>query len=221
MKNPFSTIGTVVATFLFGKVCVGCKTPGTALCDACINSIAPSSTTEHRGIYGIYNYGSPIVSEAVWALKYKRSGAAAKVLLKKAVPTIGEVLGEELQGTRPQKLLLVPIPQHKKKTQKRGFNQSLLLAKWLSEELAESVVLEALTKNRETVPQSHLADKNTRVKNVIETMESKSVSQDGVYILIDDVTTTGATFLEGMRALQKGGAKNMIAIALAHGYKRR
>lgn len=221
MKNLFSTIRTALDSFLFPKACIGCKTPGTALCESCFSTIKPSSMTDHPLIYGIYNYGSPIVSEAIWALKYKRKSAAAKELLQRATPTIGEILGEHIQGAHEEKLIIVPIPQHKKKTQKRGFNQSLLLAQYLSQTLPGSKVSELLIKEAETIPQSHLADRNTRIKNVSGTMKAKSNLSDGIYILIDDVTTTGATFLEGMRALKAAGAKNVIAIALAHGYKRR
>jgi predicted amidophosphoribosyltransferase len=61
-----------------------------------------------------------------------------------------------------------------------------------------------------------------RIKNVEQTMRGiKNIEKDKVYIIIDDVTTTGATFLEAKRALKEIGAKNILCIALAHGYKRR
>lgn len=222
MKKLLFTIQEHIARLLFGSSCEGCGKPGSAICNACLVQIPFSSSTEHPGIYGIYNYGHPLVSHAIWNLKYSHKGQAAKLLTEKAQELISEIIAEELQSGIPEKIVFVPIPQYKKKTQKRGFNQSLLVAKWFAQSVELSRVEELLEKYRETLPQSHISSRSMRLQNVQGVMRTKkSVDPKQIYIVVDDVTTTGATFLEAMRALKSAGVKNIICIALAHGYKRR
>lgn len=222
MKSFLFTIQKYIERFFFGGSCAGCGIPGPAICKACLANIPLSSSTEHPGIYGIYNYGHPIVSHAIWSLKYSHKGQGVKLLAEKAREMIAEIISEDLQSDIPQKIIFVPIPQYKKKTQARGFNQSILLATWLSKNIQPSCVQEILEKHLETIPQSHISSKDARFKNVHGVMRAKTkIDPRSIYIVVDDVTTTGATFLEAMRALKQGGAKNIICIALAHGYKRR
>ena len=231
MKNLLFTIQDYIGQFLFGRKCVGCRSPGVSICKTCLNAINLSSATEHPGIYGIYDYGNPIVSHAIWNLKYKHNGQEAKLLSQRAQVLIAEIISEQLQSERPEKITFVPIPQYKKKTEKRGFNQSVLVAKWFAKDFPLSSVQNILEKHRDTLPQSHISSKEGRVKNIHDTMRVKvppSAHSGGgglihkqIYVIVDDVTTTDATFLEAMRALKHSGARNIICIALAHGYKRR
>ncbi len=222
MKNLLFTIQEHISRLLFGSSCAGCGIPGPAICRSCLTTIPLSTSTEHSGIYGVYNYGHPIVSHAIWNLKYSHKGQEVKLLAEKAQEIITDIISEELQSGVPQNMIFVPIPQYKKKTQSRGFNQSLLLAKWFAKDIQPSRVEEILEKYRETLPQSHISSRNARLKNVHDTLKVKSaIEPKQIYIVVDDVTTTGATFLEAMRALKSAGAKNIICIALAHGYKRR
>lgn len=222
MKKVLFTIQAYVQSLLFGGSCSGCGSPGPAICNPCLQKITLSSLTEHDGIYGIYSYGHPIVSHAIWNLKYRHSGQEAKLLAEKARDMIIEIIAEQLQSDTPQKILFVPIPQYKKKTQSRGFNQSLLMAGWFAKSIELSTVQEILEKHRETLPQSHISSRDARLRNIQGTMGTKKlVDPKQIYVVVDDVTTTGATFLEAVRALKSAGAKNIICIALAHGYKRR
>ena len=43
------------------------------------------------------------------------------------------------------------------------------------------------------------------------------ISTDTLYVIIDDVITTGSTVIEAGRALRAAGAIHICAIALAHG----
>lgn len=226
MKSLLFTIQSYLSSLLFGSSCSGCKTPGPAICQSCLVTIRLSSTTEHDGIYGLYDYGNPIVSNAIWNLKYRHRGQEAKLLAEKGRELIAEIISEQLQSTTPEKIVFVPIPQYKKKTEKRGFNQSVLIAKWFTKDLLLSSVQSILEKYRDTLPQSHISSRDGRIKNIQNTMKVREgihppPGGKQIYVIVDDVTTTGATFLEAIRALKSAGARNIICIALAHGYKRR
>ncbi len=226
MKTFLFTIQEYIGLFIFGRHCAGCKKPGPAICNRCLSLIPLASSTQHPDIYGLYNYGHPLVSHAVWNLKYRHAGQEAKLLSKRGAGLVNEIIAEHLQSEQQQEITLVPVPQYKKKTASRGFNQSAVIADWFSQEIPESRVEDVLEKTKETLPQSHLADRKARIRNIDGTMQTKNPPASGldpkkIYIVVDDVTTTGATFLEAKRALQTAGAKHILCIALAHGYKRR
>lgn len=222
MKKVLFTIQEYIGTFLFGSACTFCHTPGKAICKNCLSKIPISETTEHDGIYGIYDYGNRIVSEAIWSLKYKHRKQVAKLLVLKAQHIVDDIISEHLISENLEDLILVPVPQYKRKTHQRGFNQSELIANWIAEILPNSKIEKVLEKTKETLPQSHLSERKQRLSNTTNTMRTKSsLDNKKIYIVVDDVTTTGATFLEAKRALKAGGAKNILCIALAHGYKRR
>ncbi len=225
MKNLLFTISAswrIIGQFLFGSRCAGCHKPGAAICEKCLALIPLSDITEHDGIYGLYDYGHPIVSHSIWNLKYRHRGQEAKLLTMKAGGLISEIVAEHLQSETPTQIILVPVPQYKKKTEKRGFNQSEIVASWMTKVLPDSKIENVLEKILETLPQSHIGDKKQRMRNVGGTMRAvKQLDARKIYIIIDDVTTTGATVLEATRALRCAGARNILCIALAHGYKRR
>jgi ComF family protein len=220
MKKLLFTIQSYISLFLFGISCSNCRKPGNAICSNCLSSIKYSDETEHLGIYGLYDYGNKIVSHAVWSLKYHHKDQAAKILTLKASDLITEIISDYLQTTKNQKIILVPIPQHKNKTQTRGFNQAEVIALWVSQIIPDSKIEKVLEKTRQTLPQSHISNKTNRIKNINGVMKTnQKLDSHKVYIVIDDVTTTGATFLEARRALKAVGAQNILCIALAHGYK--
>lgn len=114
--------------------------------------------------------------------------------------------------------LIVPIPLHREKLLKRGYNQAELLAKPLQKYLGIALLGEILLRRKETESQNAL-DARQRFKNLSEAFEvSESALVSGKRILlIDDIMTTGATASEGARALLRAGAIEVKLLTLAAG----
>ncbi len=213
----FNALGQFLSTLIFPQRCKSCRKPGQAICSRCIKKIPLASRLSNRKL-AVYDYGNFLARNTIRDLKYHRRSDGAKALAISAISYISEYLSDEIQNTSYEEFILVPIPEHSKKMTSRGFNQSALLAKWWAFEL-KGKVMPLLKKTVFTIPQARL-NRTMRLKNVANSMEvEKIVDPDRIYLIIDDVTTTGATFDEGVRALKQSGAKKIFCIALAHGYK--
>ena len=221
MKSFLLPIQKLLQHFLFGRHCAGCKAPGTALCERCFTRIPPAEATEHAHIYGMVTYAHPLVHDALWGLKYHHRGTVAQAITKYCGPIVQELIADILIDTEHSTVVFVPIPQYKDKQHTRGFNQSAAIAAWLSEN-TDIPVKDLLEKKYHTTPQAKIQKRMDRFYNIAGVFTIKdtvTVQENTLYVLIDDVTTTGATLLEGMNAFKKAGALHVIGIALAHGYK--
>lgn len=121
-----------------------------------------------------------------------------------------------------ERIILAPVPLHKKRLVWRGFNQAELLAEQISKKLKIRIYKDILIRQKNTAPQMEIKDKDERVKNVKDAFEAKkSFSQDEfknrIFILIDDVSTTGSTLQECAKALKTLKPKEIWAFVIAKG----
>lgn len=119
--------------------------------------------------------------------------------------------------------MLVPVPLHRFRLIKRGFNQAYELARYIGATLGIEVKMESLRRNRHTSAQSGLSRKQRR-KNVRGAFYWKSYQRPAPHIaLVDDVMTTGTTAMECTSVLKKAGAKRVdvwvAARAVPGGFK--
>lgn len=152
-------------------------------------------------------YETPI-PEMISALKYDGFVEISELL--------GELLYEKYnKSISDADAILVPVPLHKDKEKQRGFNQSVLLSKYLSNQ-SGNIICPCLVRIRNTRTQVGLHRKE-RIRNIsgaFRAIESIELSGKTV-ILIDDVITTGATLFECGRCLKQAGAKKVIALVVA------
>ena len=75
-----------------------------------------------------------------------------------------------------------------------------------------------LKKIKETEHQARLKDRSVRLKNLLGTFEivDRDLVRGRNIILVDDVTTTGATLSEAKKVLRAAGARKVIAVTIAH-----
>ncbi|MFP4285903.1 MAG: ComF family protein [Desulfovermiculus sp.] len=117
------------------------------------------------------------------------------------------------QGLCPD--VIIPVPLHVGRLRERGFNQSLEIARGLSRELRVPLQPAALVRIRRTKAQSGLGRKE-RLKNVRGAFQANPKSMWGKHVLlVDDVSTTGATLSACARTLRRAGAAQVDALVLA------
>lgn len=112
--------------------------------------------------------------------------------------------------------LVVPVPIHKNRLIKRGYNQAELLAKYIGKELDISVDTTSLQRQTETDAQNKL-NKSDRAKNIegVFIISEKSQFIQKKILLIDDIYTTGSTADECSKTLLECGADEIFVATLA------
>lgn len=162
---------------------------------------------------GTLPYADPKVRALVWEVKYYKDSHAAKI----AGEYVAQLLMAEaadIVGTP----LLLPMPMHPKRRRERGHNQTEVLCEAALPFFGGGFAYapELLQRTRHTVPQQGL-ERHSRLKNLQNTMAVTDPAKvkGRVCIVIDDVTTTGASFAEAKRALKEAGAAEVRCIALA------
>ncbi len=162
---------------------------------------------------GMLPYSQEAVRALVWELKYYAN--------KKALALAGMSLQEELLAIAEESIgipLLVPVPMHPKKRRKRGHNQTELLCEAALHGIAGAFEYapRALERTRNAVAQQSLK-KEKRLANVHLSMRAADTGlvRGRICVVVDDVTTTGATFREAKRALLEAGAPKVLCLALA------
>lgn len=209
-----------ILDLLFPSFCVGCNTEGSILCAACRNTIViqriptrPTGRSSLSMLYAATEYREQkIVSRLIGALKYHG--------VKHAAVHCADILTAHLRLVQfaPQKdYLVTAVPLHKKRMRERGFNQAELIAKNIAAHYKIPYAPRILARTLHTIPQTEVRERAKRLENVkgaFVCYNAKTVR--GKYIvLIDDVTTTGATFEACAHALKSAGAKKIIACAIA------
>lgn len=110
---------------------------------------------------------------------------------------------------------IVYVPMTKRAERKRGYNHGRILAEKTAE-IVNIPVIDCLEKTRETKRQAKL-DGEQRRKNLIGAFKvtDKSAVKDKTVLIIDDVTTTGATAEAIAEVLKKAGACSVLLATVA------
>lgn len=111
---------------------------------------------------------------------------------------------------------LLPVPLARKRLRERGYNQALMLARWLSQDLGIAHDEQLLLRPHETLAQQAL-DAKTRQRNLRGAFAlcANAQVQGRHFALVDDVLTTGATAHSLSRLLISAGARRVDVYCLA------
>ena len=113
--------------------------------------------------------------------------------------------------------LLIPVPLHRKKQRKRGYNQARVLANGISNRAGWPVVAEqSVVRVKNTITQTGLSS-SERQNNLEGAFTlSQPINYDKqIPVLVDDVFTTGATTFELARVLNVTAARKAVILTVA------
>ena len=198
-------------------VCMGCGSregfERDWLCEDCRQLLArrwvgagpvPAGGLLMGAAYGYY-YGGPagglvrnLKYRGVWRLSERMGRAMASAF-------------EAIQPTGAD--CVVPVPMHKKRQRRRGFNHAEMLAREAAKRL-DLPMQSALVRVRNTRQQARLPVEARRV-NMEGAIERAGDVRGRRVILVDDVCTTGATANACARALLDGGAEAVYLLCFA------
>jgi len=112
--------------------------------------------------------------------------------------------------------VLVPVPLHQKRLRERGYNQSGLLARQLGKLINLPVVDDCLIRQRHAPPQARTSTVDERRSNIADAFACRDHRlRDKQVLLIDDVSTSGATLDACAAALKAAGATSVWGLVLA------
>jgi len=146
--------------------------------------------------------------EALHALKYRGVSALAPQLA-------GEMAGL-LRKWSPPVDCIVPVPLTTTRRRQRGYNQAELLGRELGRAAGLPQPSAALSRLHYAGPQARSPDEESRRRNVAGAFRADPRLASGrAVLLIDDVTTSGATLNACAAALLDAGAASVRALTLA------
>jgi ComF family protein len=107
---------------------------------------------------------------------------------------------------------VVPVPLHRSRRRRRGFNQASDLARRL-----DLPVVHALRRVRATPTQTGLpaARRHRNVRGAFALARGGDAIGGAIVVLVDDVSTTGATLDACARVLKEAGAREVRALTAA------
>jgi len=218
------------------RACAACGVAAPGLCDACRSRLeelpergcarcgepvleaGQRCTGDHRGLAGI------VIRRAAW--RYRGTGGAIVRRFKfDGDPVAREMIvratADRLRGwirSGGRRAVFVNVPVHPRKRRHRGFDQAARIADGVALRLGRPFIPGALCRVVETLPQGdpRVTSRDQNVAGAFRIVRPAAI-RDRVVVLVDDVSTSGATARECARVLREHGARAVVLLTAALG----
>lgn len=195
------------------KNCIICGRPTKRqYCNVC-DGYKNGDFHEDKTVYYVKNYPVFIYNEVtktpILSLKYNgalQNTEGFKIIIRNRLKTLDL---HQIDG-------IIPIPMHKKKEKKRGFNQAYIIAEIVSKEIGKDIFNDVIIRNKNTTVQSDksITDRYKNLENCFVCIDKDKIYGKTV-LLIDDIFTSGSTINNTAKELIKNGAKEVYSLTLS------
>ena len=226
--NLLKRAGGALLDLLLPECCVVCKREGSYLCPDCEPDLPLlqrpycflCASPRVPQLCGSCRRSAPAFDSVRAPFEFR--GSARRIVhdlkyrhVRIASPHVARLLAEYLERNPYPVDAYCPVPLHPRRERSRGFNQSELIVRELSELTGVPVETSILLRTRNTLPQVSMETTGDRQRNIDDAFECMSDVEGRRYMLIDDVVTTGSTMSACADALKDAGAANVWGLAFA------
>ena len=212
-------------TFVAPHHCCGCGEVGHPLCVSCINNIIDEPFTQCVACLRPSVRSSGLCHKC--RLPYSRAfvGGSHTGTLDMAIDSYKFMMVREMSKSLtavvdaflpelPQNAVLVPVPTIATHVRERGFDHTKMLVRDIAAIRKYSYATSLLCRRTQTVQRGASArERNWQAEKAFRVRGK--VDDAKIYVLVDDVMTTGATLRYGAETLRQAGAKEVWILVLA------
>ena len=195
--------------FVGGNSCMRCGKPIADSIDEFCNQCQEKKHyfEQNKGIF-IYDGA---MKKSMYQFKYANKRRFAEKYGKYAY----EKYGKWIENNKIE--AIIPVPMHKKKMKRRGYNQAEVFANQLSKLTNIPVAKDVIIRDRETVAMKQLRGAK-RKKNLLNAFKvTENIVQFRKVLVVDDIYTTGTTIDEISKALKGGGITEVYSLCICIG----
>lgn len=227
LTNRLKRLVDAVDNLLFPRCCPVCgrslNDSEKCICEACFLEMPRPTVINGRMTHlDILFLGTKAVDAAISLFQYNRQSLYANIIKDIKYhnsPQIGMHLAERFAREHTDDNwfadidMVIPVPLHASKLRRRGYNQSVWIARGISE-ATKIPVVEAIyaAKPHRTQTSKSVVERRQNVKDVFDCSTDLT---DKTVLIVDDVITTGATISECADLAAAHGAKSVKVLSLA------
>jgi ComF family protein len=222
------------AGVVFPNICLACGdqalNEGEYICSFCLKKrFEAALSRDEMSSSGVILPRSVELQQAMW--NFDRAGALQQLLhhlkyqqLTQVGVQLGSIFARKIKShPKIQSILatsgvvLLPVPLHRLKFRKRGFNQAFSIAEGMQTVLDMPICsIKAVIRTINTPSQTGLSleKRQENVRDVFEVRRVSEISGKAV-VIVDDVFTTGATTFELAKTLSRAGSTSVMIWTIA------
>ena len=223
-----------ITDLFYPRLCICCGTALTSsekhICTSCIASLP--RTNFHLGARNLAEEsfaGKAHTTETFSWFFFSHESSYSRLIYDfkyngnyKLAEHLGRLYAKELRadGQFLSYDYIIPVPLHRKRKRERGYNQSYYIAKGIANVFGGEIREDILQRKEMTESQTKKMrfDRWENIKDAFYVATANATDFDKKILIIDDVTTTGATIAACIIKLRECGYKNISVLTLAYTY---
>ncbi|MBR4963256.1 MAG: ComF family protein [Muribaculaceae bacterium] len=223
-----------ITDLFYPRLCICCGTALTSsekhICTSCIASLP--RTNFHLGARNLAEEsfaGKAHTTETFSCFFFSHESSYSRLIYDfkyngnyKLAEHLGRLYAKELRadGQFLSYDYIIPVPLHRKRKKERGYNQSFYIAKGIANVFGGEIREDILQRKEMTESQTKKMrfDRWENIKDAFYVATANATVFDKKILIIDDVTTTGATIAACIIKLRECGYKNISVLTLAYTY---